>query len=184
MFMTIAIYFFPSIINFMRCQKSILNSFSVFVNKTKNSPHCIVNVRTLCGVGTDGENNWKHYKITVSLMAGISNHNLHHPITPGSLLSNEPVFENRWNISTKSMTIDFYDKQPLCVINSRIKKHPALISFLCSPFWVLSIGRGRYVPSVWRTVLAGADWELTAAWLWGYLCYVHWATPNLYNEVL
>ena len=56
------------------------------------------------------------------------------------------------------MSIDFYDKQPLCVINCRIKKYPRLIS--CSPsvrpelFWVLSIGLGldRYVPCVWRTL--------------------------------
>ena len=66
-------------------------------------------------------------KLPYFVRAGMPNHNLHHPITP----SNETLFENRWNLSTKSMSIDFYDKQPLCVINCRIKKYPALIS--CSP---------------------------------------------------
>ena len=122
----------------------------------------------LCGAKTDGENNWKHYKIAVFSGAGIPNHNLHHPITPTNNI--EVVFENRWNISTKSMTIDFYDKQPLCVINSRIKKISRINQlFPIRPLRVLSIGLGRYVPASDEL-----GW-LGRAWLWGYLCYVHWA---------
>ena len=67
------------------------------------------------------------------------------------------------------MSIDFYDKQPLCVINSRIKKYSILIS--CSPsVRMLSIGLGRYYVSDWA---GWADAAAHSAWLWGYLCYVH-----------
>lgn len=56
MFITFAIHFFPSIINFMLCQKSILNS--VYINKTSKQRTVLnVNVRMLCGAKTDGENN-------------------------------------------------------------------------------------------------------------------------------
>lgn len=123
----------------MRCQKSILNSFLCLLIRQRTA-------LTALSMSERYAASEQMEKTTESITKLPSFWWLEFRIiicpTLLRLLVYSPVFENRWNVSTKSMTIDFYDKQPLCVINSRIKKHPALISSVFpvsqgSEFWGL-----------------------------------------------
>ena len=82
MFITFAIHFFPSIINFMLCQKSILNSVCILIRQA-NKEQSSMSMSECYAAPKQMEKTTKSItKLPYFVMAGIPNHNLHHPITP------------------------------------------------------------------------------------------------------